>query len=137
MMCNNMLVKIWGATLFSSLWLLFMCIVFAPPNTTFRDSLLYLGPIGGGLFVLSIAVACWYKPLNRALFDDPPSRYQSQNSGTIQESLNNNPQIAEAFYQRTIVPVVRIEPVVKEDIIYVAEQVNIDTIVVAEQINQV
>jgi len=136
-MCNNMLVKIWFFTLFSGIWLLLMCIMFSPPNTTFRDSSMYLGPIGGGLFVLSIATACWYKPLNRALCDDYPRRYQGQNSGTIQESLNNNPQIAEAVYQRTIEPVVRIEPVVKEDIIYVAEQVNLDTIVVAEQINQV
>ena len=133
-MCNNIQIKIWGLTLFSGLWLLFMCVVFGntPPNTLFYRLVLYFAPIGGGLFALSVFAACCYKPLHRELFG--PFRRSVQNQSIVEE-LNNEPKLTKAVYQNMI-PVAK--PVDNSSSTTISNDTNgnkQEEVIIAEKVN--
>ena len=123
--CDNMLLKIWMVALFCGFCLLLLCIplVNSPPNTIFHDLFMYCGIIGGSLFVVCFIIACYFKPINRALFND----YQRQNI-----ILTNDHHLPTTIIPDNVViiephSIIMIEPdniLSKQNNIVIAEPVN-------------
>jgi hypothetical protein len=67
MCCENIIAKIWGFTLFSGFYLLFMCMIFSNSSqgTIWHDLMIKFGIAGAVIIVVCITAVLWFKPLNK------------------------------------------------------------------------
>ena len=131
MCCESIIAKIWTLTLFSGIYLLFMCMILSnsAPNTLYHNVMVNCGISGAVIFVVCISAACWIKPLKRLIWGEPINL--SQNRQILYPNLYTEPReflvisnqmdIALATYIKNNIP----------------EPVSTDDIVIAEPINQV